>query len=280
MAILLAGFFVLLRPFIEIFPGMIARALSVVDYRFDLGSQPIDNVFPLLIKELIPGGLRGLILVGILASVMSTIAALLNSIATLYTLDVHQKWLRPEADERELVRVGTAATFVLVLFSIFYSPLVGKIGEHLQLLPDRGLLRRADRHGLPVRLLLAAGHRGGFPVHVDHRHPAGFGLAWLLPVALTERGGRGLRFGQPLHCLRLTQVVCACFVIVALHRPEPEAAITSLLWSRDCAFGAPRRTAAAVDPSPIGFWWVVFLLAYLRLLSALVNSAFEGTASL
>ena len=59
MAIIVAGFFVFFRPFVEIFPGMICRALASFDHRFDLGGQPVDNVFPLLIRELIPVGFRG-----------------------------------------------------------------------------------------------------------------------------------------------------------------------------------------------------------------------------
>ncbi len=245
---------------------MIARALSVVDYRFDLGSQPIDNVFPLLIKELIPGGLRGLILVGILASVMSTISALLNSIATLYTLDVHQKWLRPEADERELVRVGTAATFVLVLFSIFYSPLVGKIGGSIFNYFQTG----AAYFAVPIATVFlfgffwrrATGAASLFTLITGI--PLGFGLAWLLPVALPSGVVADYGLDNRYIVSGLTQVVCAVlFVIVSLcTRPEPEAAITSLLWSRDCLrrpAGEPRRPWI----ESIGFWWAVFLLAYL-----------------
>ena len=128
MAILVAGMFVALRPFVEILPGMICRALASFDPRFDLGDQPIDNVFPLLIKELIPAGFRGLVLVGILASVMSTISAFLNSISTLFTLDVYKKWINPEADEKKLVTVGTYATLFLMIFSVLYSPFIGIIG--------------------------------------------------------------------------------------------------------------------------------------------------------
>ena len=128
MAIIVSGFFVMLRPFVEILPGMMCRAIGTFDPRFNLDNQPVDNVFPLLIKELIPAGFRGLILVGILSSVMSTISVFLNSISTLFTLDVYKKWINRDADEKTLVKVGTIATLVLMLFSVLYSPLVGIIG--------------------------------------------------------------------------------------------------------------------------------------------------------
>ena len=81
----------------------------------------------MMIRQLVSPGFRGLILIGILASVMSTIAAFLNSISTLFTLDVYKKWIDPNASEKRLVKVGTIATFVLMIFSICYSPFIGKL---------------------------------------------------------------------------------------------------------------------------------------------------------
>lgn len=128
MAILIAGFFVLLRPFIEIIPGMIYRALVLGGDGSYPAPTEIDAVFPMLIQHLVPVGLKGLIIVGILSSVMSTIAAFLNSISTLFTFDVYKKWFRPEATDRELVRVGVLSTLALMIFAVVYSPVIGKMG--------------------------------------------------------------------------------------------------------------------------------------------------------
>ena len=128
MAILIAGFFVLLRPFIEIIPGMIYRALVLGGDGSYPAPTEIDAVFPMLIQHLVPVGLKGLIIVGILSSVMSTIAAFLNSISTLFTFDVYKKWIRPEATDRELVRVGVLSTLALMIFAVAYSPVIGKMG--------------------------------------------------------------------------------------------------------------------------------------------------------
>ena len=128
MAILIAGFFVLLRPFIEIIPGMIYRALVLGGDGSYPAPSEIDAVFPMLIQHLVPVGLKGLIIVGILSSVMSTIAAFLNSISTLFTFDVYKKWFRPDATEKELVRVGVLATLALMVFAVLYSPVIGMMG--------------------------------------------------------------------------------------------------------------------------------------------------------
>ena len=129
MAIIFVGLFLFFRPFIEIFPGMIARGLAFTGHaEFDMTDRAVDDVFPLIIRELVPAGFKGLVLVGILASVMSTIAAFLNSISTLITFDVYKKWFRPAAGDKELVRVGIVATTVLMLFSVLYSPVIEHLG--------------------------------------------------------------------------------------------------------------------------------------------------------
>ncbi len=125
IGLLVAGFFVAIRPFVEIFPGLMCRAIGNFDPAFNLNDQPVDNVFPIMIRQLVPLGFQGLVLVGILASVMSTIAAFLNSISTLFTMNVYKIWIDKSASEKKLVRVGTVATFVLMIFSVIYSPMIG-----------------------------------------------------------------------------------------------------------------------------------------------------------
>lgn len=129
MAIVFALAFVLLRPFLEIFPGMMARALAHTGYpEFSVTADQVDDVYPMLIENLIPVGLQGLILVGILATIMSTVSAFLNSISTLFTYDVYKKWINRQANDKQLVRVGMWCTFGLMAFSVLYAPVIGKLG--------------------------------------------------------------------------------------------------------------------------------------------------------
>lgn len=129
MAIVFAMAFVLLRPFLEIFPGLIARALAHTGHpEYAVTPEQVDNVYPMLINNLIPVGLQGLVIVGILATVMSTVAAFLNSISTLFTYDVYKKWINKTADDKQLVRVGMWCTFGLMAFSVLYAPVIGKLG--------------------------------------------------------------------------------------------------------------------------------------------------------
>jgi solute:Na+ symporter, SSS family len=129
MAIIFALGFVLLRPFLEVLPGIMARALVYTGHsEFIVSTDKIDNVYPMLIENLVPAGLKGLLLVGILASVMSTISAFLNSISTLFTYDVYKRWINKNANDKKLVKIGMISTFGLMVFSVLYAPVIGKLG--------------------------------------------------------------------------------------------------------------------------------------------------------
>lgn len=125
-AILGAGF-KLTPVFIFLIPGMIAYALSQKGL---LTLSSPDAAFPAMVKELLPMGFTGLVVGGILAALMSSLASLFNSSATLFTVDFYKKY-RPEAPEKELVRVGRIATVVVVVLGILWIPVMKGIGKVL-----------------------------------------------------------------------------------------------------------------------------------------------------
>jgi len=125
-AILGAGF-KLLPVFIFLIPGMIAYALNVKGM---ISLPDSDSAFAVLVKELLPMGFKGLVVGGILAALMSSLASLFNSSATLFTVDFYEKF-RPQATERELVRVGRIATVVVVILGILWIPVMKGLGKFL-----------------------------------------------------------------------------------------------------------------------------------------------------
>ncbi len=125
-AILGAGF--KLSPvFIFLIPGMIAYALSQKGL---LTLANSDAAFPAMVKELLPIGFTGLVVGGILAALMSSLASLYNSSSALFTVDFYQKF-KPQATEKELVRVGRIATVVVVILGILWIPVMKEIGKAL-----------------------------------------------------------------------------------------------------------------------------------------------------
>ncbi|MFQ6046461.1 MAG: sodium:solute symporter [Gemmatimonadales bacterium] len=122
-----AGFLKQLPLFIFVIPGVIAYALSQQE-RLELAAP--DQALPTLIGVLLPIGLRGLVVAGLLAALMSSLSSVFNSTSTLVTLDVYKK-LRPMASERQLVLVGQATTALLVGFGLLWIPFMQQISGQL-----------------------------------------------------------------------------------------------------------------------------------------------------
>ena len=89
-----------------------------------------DAAFSTLVKELLPKGFTGIVVGGILAALMSSLASLFNSSSMLFTVDFYKKF-RPEASERHYVTVGRLATVVIVVLGILWIPVMKGLGKVL-----------------------------------------------------------------------------------------------------------------------------------------------------
>lgn len=87
-----------------------------------------DQVFPTLVTSLLPSGIRGLIVACLLAALMSSLASLFNSSASLFTVDVYSK-LRPDSSPKHLLMIGRVATVVVVGFGMIWIPVMAKISD-------------------------------------------------------------------------------------------------------------------------------------------------------
>ena len=124
----------LLPVFLFLIPGMIAFAMSTKGITLPNGevfvlSTP-DAAFPTLVAKLLPAGVKGLVVCGILAALMSSLASLFNSSAMLFTIDFWKR-LRPETPEKQLVRIGQIATVVIVILGILWIPIMRSVGNVL-----------------------------------------------------------------------------------------------------------------------------------------------------
>jgi SSS family solute:Na+ symporter len=119
LGILLAAGIKLLIPFIMIFPGMMAVQL----YKNQLTIN--DAAYPLLIKNLIPLGLKGFMFAAITGAVMGTLASMLNSAATLVTMDLYKRHWKKDAAPHTLVKMGRWITIAFVLIVCLIAPNLG-----------------------------------------------------------------------------------------------------------------------------------------------------------
>ncbi len=124
----------LLPVFIFIIPGMIAFALAKSGQDptlqatfFDASGEIIrDNAqqaFPMLVVQVLPTGVRGIVVAGLLAALMSSLAGAFNVSSALFTMDFYSK-LRPQASQKQLVWIGRVATSVMVLIGLAWIPVI------------------------------------------------------------------------------------------------------------------------------------------------------------
>lgn len=127
----------LLPVFLFLIPGMIAFALHQ-KYMGDGGFLPMlasgspnaDAAFPTLVAKLLPAGMKGLVVCGILAALMSSLASLFNSSAMLFTIDFYKRF-KPKTSEKKLVLIGQMATVVIVILGILWIPIMRSVGDVL-----------------------------------------------------------------------------------------------------------------------------------------------------
>ena len=121
-----ASFLKLFPPYLFIIPGMIWFALVKSNKIPEIsmgGNYDAQNAFPMMVKHLLPSGLRGLVVAGLLSALMGSLAGVFNACSTLFTVDLYQK-LRPNASQSQLVRTGRIATTIMVLIALAWIPVV------------------------------------------------------------------------------------------------------------------------------------------------------------
>ena len=129
---LLGAFFKVWPVLIFLVPGLIGAALNakgILEISIDTNGNIIgDQVFPTMVATLLPEGLRGLVVAGIIAALMSSLSSLFNSTATLFTLDIYKK-IKPKVSEQKLVLIGRMATLVVVVFGLLWIPIMPMISK-------------------------------------------------------------------------------------------------------------------------------------------------------
>ncbi len=116
-------------------PGLIGYALHqkgliTIPMKMTNGQEVLDGdkVFAVMVSSLLPAGLRGLVVGGLLAALMSSLSSLFNSCASLFTVDIYEK-INPKASERHLVTVGRVATLVVVVMGIIWIPVMQRVSQ-------------------------------------------------------------------------------------------------------------------------------------------------------
>jgi solute:Na+ symporter, SSS family len=128
-----AAFLKLFPVYLFIIPGLICYALArsgkIPELAGIIGPdghaipQAAQGAFPLMVQYLLPPGLRGIVVAGLLSALMGSLAGVFNACSTLFTVDLYEKW-KPGASQHQLVRVGRYATVAMVLIALVWIPVI------------------------------------------------------------------------------------------------------------------------------------------------------------
>jgi len=129
MGIVFAGFVNLIRPTVTCLLGLVIfHWLDVTNHGASLLPNNADQAFSIALENFAPSGLKGVILAGFLAAIMASISALANSISTIFSLAIYDNYVKKEATDKQLIRVGQASGGIALIIASLVSPLVGRVG--------------------------------------------------------------------------------------------------------------------------------------------------------
>jgi SSS family solute:Na+ symporter len=146
--IIFAAFLKMLLPLIVVIPGIVAFVMNsdaagnltkeTLDPSFINSSGQIsnDNAWPWLIRSFIPAGFKGLVLAALSAAIVSSLASMLNSTATIFTLDIYRPYINRNASERTTVNVGRLTGLVALIIAMIVAPALGNLGQAFQFIQE------------------------------------------------------------------------------------------------------------------------------------------------
>ena len=125
-----AGYLKILVPFVVVIPGIAAYVLT------DGTLNPSDKAYPYVL-QLVPVGVRGIAFAALVAAIVSSLAAILNSTATIFTMDIYKHFMDQTASETRQVRVGRITSLAALVVAFFVArPLLGQLDQAFQFIQD------------------------------------------------------------------------------------------------------------------------------------------------
>ncbi|MFJ1350969.1 sodium/sugar symporter [Capnocytophaga canimorsus] len=146
--IVFAAFLKMIVPVLVVIPGIVAYVMyqggngtAVIDGVKEAfvgadGNIMNDNAYPWLIKTFIPSGIKGLVVAALAAAIVSSLASMLNSTATIFTMDIYKQNINKNASQKQLVNVGRISAAVALVIALFVAPALGNINQMFQYIQE------------------------------------------------------------------------------------------------------------------------------------------------
>jgi SSS family solute:Na+ symporter len=146
--IVFAAFLKLIIPLIVVIPGIIAFVLNAdadgqltqatmdASFMSKDGAVINDNAAPWLIKSFVPTGLKGLVLAALAAAIVSSLASMLNSTATIFTMDIYKPYINRNATDKQTVSIGRITAGAALVIAMLIAPMLGNLGQAFQFIQE------------------------------------------------------------------------------------------------------------------------------------------------
>jgi SSS family solute:Na+ symporter len=124
-----AGYLKIILPFVVVIPGMVAFALNA-----DI-TKP-DEAYPWILENIVPTGIKGLIFAALIAAIVSSFSAIINSASTIFTMDLYKPYFNTKATEKKMVLVGRLSSVVVVFLSVLVALSLGNLEQAFQFIQE------------------------------------------------------------------------------------------------------------------------------------------------
>ncbi len=142
-----AAFLKLIIPIIVVIPGIVAYVMftapegtaiipGVKEAFSTTGGINYDKAYPWLISQFVPTGLQGLVLAALSAAIVSSLASMLNSTSTIFTMDIYRAYINKDADDKQTVKVGRLSVLAALIIAVLVAPMLGSIKEMFQYIQE------------------------------------------------------------------------------------------------------------------------------------------------
>ncbi|UCS95239.1 sodium/sugar symporter [Echinicola marina] len=146
--LIFAGFLKILMPIIVVIPGIAAYVL-INDYTPEQLSallnlpiehigqiQKSDEAYPWLLKNFVPDGIRGLAFAALAAAIVSSLASMINSTSTIFTMDIYKVYFKPNANNHDMVKTGRIVAVIALLIAMFVAPQLASLDQVFQYIQE------------------------------------------------------------------------------------------------------------------------------------------------
>jgi len=258
MGVVLAGFLHIVTPFLFVLPGIIAFRL------YPNMARP-DHSYIVLVKDLVPQGLRGLILAAIAAALMSHLSSMINSTSTILTMDLYKRLWKPNALERQLVIFGQWSGAVVMALGILIALYFSTTSRSLFVLIQEGFAYIAPPFAVIFTLGLLWRRANGTAALTTIC--AGFSFTVLLQFYLFQHVSFLVPYANYLHRAVISWAFCMVMMISVslLTAAPPEEKTAGIIWSARYAALPAAEQAHYSGWKDLRLWWFLFVASVLSI---------------